>query len=98
MQYDFKRVQQFVKEAKELEPLDFKIQYLWLTECMDFAFQGNRNYRLNYDLVFRFQEMSPWEKANIIRYLGEHLLFLIKQDFRNLAQEARDWDRQLEKE
>lgn len=91
--YDLKKIQEYVERAKQLEPINFKTLYFWLTEAFDWAGSPRG---VPTQFLVEFGQMSHWEKANTVYMLGDHLGLLCKQDFKKLTSEAREWDESQE--
>lgn len=87
--YDLNKINAYVDKAKELEPINFKTLYFWLTEAFDWAGSPRG---VPSQFLIEFGQMFPWEKANTVHHLGLHMQELMKKDFRKLVDDARDWD------
>ena len=89
--WDLEKIFSYVDRAKELDPVDFKTLYFWLTEAITWA-GSPRGVPTNF--IIEYGQMSPWEKANTVHKLGLHMHELIKKDFRKLVVDARRWEAQ----
>jgi hypothetical protein len=89
MSWDLPKINAYVDRARELEPINFKTLYFWLTEAFDWAGSPRG---VPTEFLIEFGQMSPWEKANTVHKLGLHMHELMRADFQKLVGEARDWD------
>ncbi len=83
------RIDAYQLVARRLEPENFKTLYVWLTDCLDFA---GKPRGVPSELLARYGEMTHWEKAYTVMYLGAHLRTLIEADVAKLNDVARQWD------
>lgn len=85
-EYDVKRVEAYVERVVQLDRLDFKLFYLWITEALEWA---NGPKGVSSELIEDFRKLSAWERANVVDRLRRHLDVLCQQDFAKLSGEAR---------
>jgi len=89
MDYDLKKVEAYAEETGELAPLQFKMLYIWLTECLDWAGHPRD---VPTHLIVKFGTMSLWERANVIDRMRKQLFDHSHNDFQRFVKDAREWD------
>lgn len=89
---DYKKSEEYVKQAKSLPKQDFHSFYFWLTVAVPQTWAGHPR-GVPRSWVYQYvTEMNAWEKSHIIYLLGEHLKTVIDNDYYDLVKEAKKAD------